>query len=51
MTMRALIVAAALTFAAHAEAETLTCTTSFQDYTVCQGADGYHSTRWPPSRN
>jgi hypothetical protein len=27
-------------------AETLTCSVSFQGYTVCQGPDGYRSTEW-----
>ena len=46
MTIRAAIIAAALTVAAHADAETQTCSTSFQGYTGCQGPDGYRSTEW-----
>jgi hypothetical protein len=32
--------------AAPASAQTLTCSTSFQGYRVCQGPDGYRSTEW-----
>jgi hypothetical protein len=31
---------------ASADAQTLTCSTSFQGYRVCQGPDGYRSTEW-----
>jgi hypothetical protein len=44
--IRALTLATALAFAAPAEAETLTCATSFQGYRICQGAGGYRSTEW-----
>ena len=46
MTMRAAIIAAAFAVAAHADAETLTCSTSFQGYTVCDDGHGYRSTEW-----
>jgi hypothetical protein len=29
-----------------AYAQTVTCSTSFQGYRVCQGPDGYRSTEW-----
>jgi hypothetical protein len=29
-----------------ASAQTLTCSTSFQGYRVCQDPDGYRSTEW-----
>jgi hypothetical protein len=28
------------------DAQTLTCSTSFQGYRICQGPDGYRSTEW-----
>jgi hypothetical protein len=36
----------ALTSITPALAETLTCSTSFQGYRVCQGPGGYRSTEW-----
>ena len=45
--MRAAIIAAAFVgVSGPALAETLYCSTSFQGYTTCQGADGYRSTEW-----
>ena len=32
--------------ASPASAQTMTCSTSFQGYRVCQGPDGYRSTEW-----
>ena len=47
MTIRALIIAAMFVFvAAHAEAETLFCSTSFSGVRVCTGPSGYVSREW-----
>jgi hypothetical protein len=41
-----IVIIIALMAAASASAQTLTCTTSFQGYRVCQGPGGYRSTEW-----
>jgi hypothetical protein len=51
LIMRAAIIVASLASAALTQSsgtlgETLTCSTSFQGYRVCQGSDGYRSTEW-----
>jgi hypothetical protein len=44
--IRIAIIAIALTAAATAHAQAVTCATSFQGYRICQGPDGYRSTEW-----